>query len=220
MAAGDMRVRVWDLPVRLFHWGIVALVIAAWATQYVNRMGAHRICGYSVFAALLFRLIWGFVGSDTARFSHFLRSPAAALARLRYFTRLDTGEEIGHNAAGGWMVILMLVLLAIQVGTGLCATNDVDFAGPFSDWVGQDCSDTLTTVHSWNFTVIEAAIAVHVLAVIAYHVVRRQNLVGPMITGVKRMRVPPRTPRMASAWLALAVAASAGIVVGFVVTWP
>jgi cytochrome b len=219
MLERETTVRVWDLPIRLFHWGIVVGVFTSWLTQYENWMQAHEICGYSIFAALLFRLSWGLIGSDTARFRNFLRSPLAGIEHLRHFRRCEPDREVGHNAAGGWMVLVILLLLAIQVGSGLCANNQVDFQGPLADRVGQDWSDFLSSVHAANFTAIEVAVLLHVAAVLAYALVKGQNLVRPMVTGVKRLPAGTRAPRLASSALALLLVAISGGIVAFVVTW-
>ncbi len=180
-------------------------------------MSAHFVAGYTMFAALLFRLVWGFIGSDTARFRRFLKSPLAAWTHLMAFRRREPDREIGHNAAGGWMVLVMLLLLAVQVGTGLCANNDVDVQGPLAERVGGDWSDWLTHVHALTFTAIEAAVVLHVAAVLAYMLVKRHDLVRPMITGRKRMAEVSKPPRMRSPLLAVAVLALAGGVVAIVV---
>ena len=126
------RIKVWDLPVRLFHWSIVALIAAAWVTQEVNMMDWHVWCGYAILTLLLFRLIWGFVGSDTSRFSAFLRSPMAAVRHLSHFTQRGPDNEIGHNAAGGWMVLVLLAQPARSVQTAGCA-----LVSPWSEPAGK-----------------------------------------------------------------------------------
>ena len=105
--------KVWDLPVRLFHWAIVVLIFFAWGTQEWNHMEWHVWVGYTILTLLLFRLVWGFIGSDTARFVRFLRSPLAALRHLAHLRRREPDREIGHNAAGGWMVLVMLALIGV-----------------------------------------------------------------------------------------------------------
>lgn len=126
-------IRVWDAPTRLFHWAIVLLLCTSWVTQHENWMSLHFLSGYSMLTLLLFRLLWGFIGSDTARFSHFLHSPFAALRHLARLHRREPDIEIGHNAAGGWMVLLLFALLAVQVATGLCANDDGNNQGPLAD---------------------------------------------------------------------------------------
>ena len=217
MRETDFRVRVWDGPIRLFHWGVVALVFTSWLTQHENWMRAHMIAGYTMFAALLFRFAWGTIGSDTARFRSFLRSPLAAFAHLRRFARREPDREIGHNAAGGWMVLVMLLLLGIQVGTGLCANDQIEAYGPLAERVGQDWSDRLSQVHAANFIAIEVAVLLHVVAVFAFMVLKGQNLIRPMITGFKRLPAGIRPPRMRNSLLALAVVMVSGGIVAAVV---
>jgi cytochrome b len=214
-----LTTKVWDAPIRLFHWGIVVLIAVSWVSQEMNWMEIHFLSGYTMFAALLFRVGWGVVGSDTARFSRFLRSPVAALRHLAGLRRREPDTEIGHNAAGGWMVLLMLVLLTVQVGTGLCANDDIASEGPFSRAVGKDWSDWLSHVHSVNFTLIEIAIVAHLLAILAYAVIKRHNLVWPMITGRKRLPGAVQAPRMASPGLAAAVFVVAACCVWVVVRY-
>jgi cytochrome b len=214
------RIKVWDLPVRLFHWVLVALILAAWVTQYLDRMNLHVWIGEGILTLLLFRVVWGFVGSDTARFSRFLRSPVAALRHLAHLRRREPDREMGHNAAGGWMVLMMLALIGVQVGTGLCA-NDLDDGGdtegPLMHLVGKDRSDWLTHIHYLNFKAIEAVIVLHVLAIVAYAVLKRQNLVGPMLTGTKLMQADAVAPRVVNPlWALVVLAVSFGAVVWLV----
>ncbi len=211
--------KVWDAPTRLFHWLIVVLVFASWLTAHEGWMDWHLRSGYSIFALLLFRLVWGVVGSDTARFSRFLRSPWSVVRQLARFHRRDPDDQIGHNAAGGWMVLLMLALLALQVATGLCANDDVATEGPFAETVGKDTSDWLTHIHVLNFKAIELVIVLHVCAVLAYAAVKRHNLILPMITGRKRLAGSVYPPRIASPLLAVAILGAAAAIVIFVVSW-
>ncbi len=211
--------RVWDAPTRLFHWAVVMLVCASWVTQHENWMDQHVVCGFAMTTLLLFRLIWGFVGSDTARFTRFLKSPAAALQHLARLYRGEPDHEIGHNAAGGWMVLVMLGLLCVQAGTGLCANDEVSTEGPLAELVGPGNSDWLSHIHAVNFRLIEAAIALHVLAILAYRVLRGHRLVAPMVTGNKRLPDTLPIPRMASTAKAAAALCVAAALVAFVVIW-
>ena len=205
-------IKVWDLPVRLFHWLIVVLIAAAWATQELGLMDWHMRVGWTILTLLLFRLMWGFVGSDTARFSNFLRSPLAAFRHLARLRQREADREIGHNAAGGWMVLAMLVLIGVQGGTGLFANDDSDVEGPLVHLVGKSRSDWLSHIHSINFNLIEAVIVLHVLAILAYAVLKRQNLVRPMVTGTKQLPDDAAAPRLVNpAWALLVLAIAAGI---------
>jgi cytochrome b len=212
-----LPIRVWDAPTRLFHWAIVVLIGVSWLSESLGWMTIHFVSGYSIIALLLFRLIWGFVGSETSRFSRFLKSPVAALRQLAHLHRREPDTEIGHNAAGGWMVLLMLVLLAVQAGTGLCANDDGATEGPLFNYVGKAWSDWLSHVHSINFTLIQIAVVLHVLAIVAYAVLKRHDLVRPMLTGEKYLPMGTQGPVLARPWLALVVFAIAVAVVGTVI---
>ncbi len=217
-----LPIRVWDAPIRISHWGIAALVPASWLSAEYGWMQVHLVAGYTMLAVLLFRLAWGFIGSDTARFSAFVASPAAALLHLRHMTRREADTQIGHNAAGGWMVLLLLALLALQAGSGLFANtfDDYDVNGPLADLVSRTDSDWLSQVHSFNFNLILAAIVLHVLAVLSYCVLKRQDLVSPMVTGKKRMHVALPPPRMRSSLLAALIFLCAAGLVAVVATRP
>jgi cytochrome b len=214
-----LPVRVWDAPTRLFHWAIVALVCVSWLAESANWMSLHFLSGYSVLAALLFRSAWGLVGSDTARFSHFLKSPWAAFHHLSRLHQREPDTEVGHNAVGGWMVLLMLTLLAVQVVTGLCANDDIAREGPLAKYVGKSWSDWLSVVHGINFTLIQIAVVLHVLAIVTYAALKRHDLVRPMITGTKQLPAAMSGPRIAHPMLAVVVFAIAVGVVGLMANW-
>ena len=216
MNESKVPMHVWDAPTRLFHWAIVVLVCVSWQSERLNWMDLHFLSGYAVLAALLFRLMWGFVGSDTARFANFLQSPWAAFHHLSRLHRREPDTEIGHNAAGGWMVLVMLALLAVQVGTGLCANDDIEREGPLAKYVGKDWSDWLSGIHGVNFTLIQIAVVLHVLAIVAYAVLKRHDLVRPMITGRKQLPASVPGPRIAHPVLALVLFAVAVGVAGLV----
>ena len=137
------------------------------------------------------------------------------LLRLR---AREPDTQIGHNPAGGWMVLLMLVLLSVQVAAGLCANDGGATEGPLAKYVGARWSDRLSLVHEINFKLILVAIALHLAAILVYAYVKRQNLVRPMLTGKKRLPAAMRAPRMASPLLALAVLVVAAAASAFVAT--
>ena len=222
--AGQPRVKVWDAPTRLFHAAIVLLIASSYVTiKYASGANValltnlHKLSGYAMLTLLLFRLAWGFVGSETSRFGHFLRNPLDGLRHLRQFGRREVDDQVGHNAAGGWMVLVLLVTLGVQAVSGLFTFDDVP-EGPLGGTVNETTAYWLTAMHKANFNIILALIALHVLAVAAYAVVKRQNLVRPMITGRKRLPRSTREPRMASPLLALLLVLLAGCLVWAVVT--
>ena len=219
-----LSMKVWDAPTRLFHWAIVLLIAASYFTikfasgsNVALMSNLHKLSGYTILSLLLFRLAWGFVGSETSRFSQFLRNPLEGLRHLRQFGRREPDDQVGHNAAGGWMVLVLLVTLGIQAVTGLFTFDDVP-EGPLGGLVSEKTAYWLTSVHAANFNVILALIVLHVLAVTAYAVVKRQNLLRPMITGRKRLPGATRQPRMASPLLALLLVLLSGCIVWVVVT--
>ena len=203
-----LLMKVWDAPTRLFHWAVVLLVIGSYVTNRLDWMGWHMLLGYVMLTLLLFRLAWGFIGSDTSRFSRFLTNPVEGLRHLGQFARREPDTEIGHNAAGGWMVLLMLLALFVQVGTGLFSNDDVSVNGPLRHLVSKATSNTLSSIHAVNFYVLLGLIALHIVAILAYAVVKRQDLVRPMVTGKKRLPAATRQPRLASP-------AVAAVVLGF-----
>jgi cytochrome b len=213
-----LSMRVWDAPTRLFHWAIVLLVATSYVSIQKSWMQVHFLSGYAMLTLLLFRVAWGFIGSDTSRFGRFLKSPAAVVRSLAKFGRRETDDQIGHNAAGGWMVLVMLVLLAVQAGTGLFSNDDVLVDGPLRHLITKARSDQISAIHSFNFNLLLGVIGLHVLAILAYAVVKRQNLLRPMITGRKRLPGATRQPRMASPLLALALVVLAGCLVWVLVT--
>jgi cytochrome b len=185
-------VKVWDAPTRLFHWSIVALVAISWISADQGYMQVHLVSGISLLILLLFRIIWGVIGSTTARFTNFVSSPKAVLAYIL------PGEGAkphyaGHNPAGGLMVLTLIGILLLQVTTGLFANDGVAFSGPLALMISSDISDYITMLHGYLFYAILALIWMHVVAVFFYFFVKRENLVIPMFTGFKRRHHLPDT---------------------------
>ncbi len=214
MAEGRLQaVKVWDPWIRLVHWSIVILIGVSYFSIQAGNMRLHFLSGYAVLALVLFRIAWGLVGSDTARFRRFLRSPLAALEHLRHFTRAEDDREIGHNAAGGWMVLVLLGLLLAQPLTGLFADTGYGDYGPLAKAVAGETSDRLTGLHHALFNWILAAAALHVSAVAAYALLKGHDLVRPMVTGSKSLPAGTEPPRMGSPALAAALLGAAALVV-------
>jgi cytochrome b len=192
------RVRVWDGPTRLFHWAIVILVVAAYATWQLNWMDWHTRCGYAVLALALFRVLWGFFGSETARFARFLAAPRAAARHLLHAFHREPDRQVGHNAAGGWMVLLFVLLLLGEALSGLYVANDVADEGPLTELTPAPVANAITALHSILWNALLAAVALHLLAILIYAAAKGQNLLRPMITGCKLLPADVRPPRMAN----------------------
>ena len=218
MSGIRLSIRIWDLPIRLFHWAIVVLLIVCWVSEREFWMRLHFIAGYALLSLLLFRLAWGFVGSDTARFNRFLASPARVLAQLSRLRRRESDTELGHNAAGGWMVLVLLALLAAESISGLFARDDDVSEGPLAHLLAGGGTDASSTMHATCWDLILAAVALHLLAIAAYWALKGQNLLRPMLTGKKRLPAATRQPRMADPLLAFVILAGAVALVTVVVT--
>ncbi|POZ61585.1 cytochrome b/b6 domain-containing protein [Chromobacterium alticapitis] len=202
----SQQVKVWDAPTRLFHWTLVILFGAMWycAEQGGEWLQYHIYCGVALASLLVFRLIWGLVGSQTARFSNFVRGPRAVARYVR--GELPEHEAPGHNPLGGWMVVAMLLALCAQVLTGLFSA-DVDsylYDGPLAKHIG-GMAESVTGAHKLLFNGLLGLVALHIAAIVVYRVVKKQNLVRPMLTGYKRMA--GEKPRLHFSHGALALAA-------------
>ena len=176
--------KVWDLPTRLFHWSILAVVGFCWWTAETGRMEWHYRSGMVALQLVAFRLIWGFIGSRTARFSAFLRGPGAVLAYLR--RPADAPHEAGHNPLGALSVVAMLLALVTQIATGLFSVDvDGNVSGPLSHLVDFDLGRAAAAIHHVSFTALQMLVVLHVLAIGVYRL-RGRHLVLPMITGRDR----------------------------------
>jgi cytochrome b len=209
---------VWDLPLRLFHWLFALSILACWGTAKLGFtwMKWHLRLGYWVMGLLVFRLIWGFVGPKHARFSSFLKGPGPV---LRYAGSLigrgESRHSVGHNPLGALMVVLMLLLVAVQAGTGLFTTDDIAWAGPYYGSVSDALAKQLTALHDLNFNFIWAAIGLHLAAILYYTVGKKESLVPPMVSGWKRAEWVPDGQAIANSelWKAAIVIAASGAVV-------
>ncbi|MGH8261680.1 MAG: cytochrome b/b6 domain-containing protein [Steroidobacteraceae bacterium] len=217
IGAGERRL-VWDLPLRAFHWLFAASILASWGTAKLGFtwMQWHIRLGYWMMGLILFRVIWGFIGPRHARFASFLKGPRSILRYGRGFVGLDEPvESVGHNPLGGLMVIIMLLLVTFQVSTGLFATDDIAWTGPFNPAVSNATAEYLTGLHHLNFNLIWAAIALHIGAIAYYAFIKRRNLVPAMLHGWKPAEAVPAEDAIASSelWKALLVMiVAAGIV--------
>ncbi|MCA3419346.1 MAG: cytochrome b/b6 domain-containing protein [Roseomonas sp.] len=217
MSAPTTRIRIWDRPVRLFHWTLILLVALSFASAKSGAWGLHYVSGYAILTLVLFRILWGFFGSENARFAHFLKSPLAALRQVARFPRREADRETGHNPAGGWMVALLLALLLAQALSGLFANHDPGFRysqhGPLAFSVSTAMSETASILHLAVQHYLLASIALHVLAIMLYKLVKGHELVMPMLTGEKLLTEGTKPPRLAPGRIALGLLVIAGAAV-------
>ncbi|MGY3581688.1 cytochrome b [Bradyrhizobium sp. USDA 4341] len=211
--------QVWDLPVRIFHWCLVLAFLAAFVT---NRLGVayfkyHVWSGYAVLTLVSFRIVWGFVGARHALFKNFLRGPREILAHARSMFSPSAPHYAGHNPLGALMVVALLLGAAAQAVLGLFSNDEIFNVGPLYGLVTKDLSLMLTSLHRRLFYLLAAAIAIHVLAVIAHKIFKDENLIRAMITGRKPLRLVAAEEAISSSrlWIAAPLAL---IVIG-VLAW-
>jgi cytochrome b len=210
-------VQVWDAPVRLFHWLLVLLVATSFTTGKLGGswLAWHFRSGYCILTLVLFRIVWGVVGSRTARFSDFIHGPARILSHARSLRAAGTAATPGHNPLGGLMVLLLLALLLAQATTGLFADDDAGTRAPLADKVSDSVVSLLTAIHKVNVNILLACVAVHVCAALFYFLVKKENLVRPMFTGRKLLPDESEAPVLASSRIALLI----GMVAAAFVAW-
>jgi cytochrome b len=202
--------RIWDAPTRAFHWLLVILIAASWGTAKLSDtlMGWHLLLGDFTLGLIVFRILWAIVGTRHARIWNFLRGPVETLRYARSLVRGHV-ETPGHNPMGGWMVLVMLALIAFQVATGLFANDEIAYSGPWSHAVSRHLVKTLTAWHTVNVNLIIAAIALHLIAIAIYRFGFKTDLVGPMITGRKsETRVDADAAIAGTPWLRFLVVAT------------
>jgi cytochrome b len=199
-----VKVAIWDLPTRLFHWLLASLIAFSWWSAEYHYDDLHIWSGLAVLTLLIFRLLWGFVGSSTARFASFVHGPKAVFGYLR-----GEWRGIGHNPLGALSVVALLLLVAAQVGLGLVASDeDGIMQGPLAQLVSIDSSDSARELHEQLFNVLLAFIALHVAAILFYRL-RGKRLVKPMITGRGEVEPGVEPMRPAKWWVALLCLAAA-----------
>jgi len=179
-------IKVWDPMVRIFHWGLVAMFIIAYATED-ELMTVHAYAGYTIIGLLAFRLVWGFIGTPHARFSDFVRPPREAIAYVKDMAALRARRYLGHNPAGGLMILALLLSLLLTTLTGLAAYG-VEGSGPLAaglSGAGEFAEEAFEEIHEFfaNFTLL--LVGIHVAGVILGGILHGENLVRAMFTGRK-----------------------------------
>ena len=178
-------IRVWDLPIRLFHWLLVLCIVGSLISVNLggNAIQWHAYFGYSVLTLLIFRIVWGFVGSTHARFASFFPTKKSILDYLSG----SSPRVLGHNPIGALSVFALLFVLSVQVFTGLFVDDEVSFQGPLAKYVSGSISSLLSEVHEGNQVVILTLIAIHIAAIIFYKKFKGEDLIKPMISGDKEI---------------------------------
>lgn len=186
------RQLVWDLPLRVCHWALAVAVAGSFVTHEIGTTAFtwHVWFGYATVVLVVFRILWGIVGPEHARFGDFVRGPRAAWTYARALFGGPKAHVAGHNPLGGWMVLLMLALLLVQSVAGLFANDEIINAGPLYGYVDSATSDSISRWHRELSDWILVAVGLHVAAALFYLLVRRENLIGALVSGYKR-GLPP-----------------------------
>lgn len=214
--AGEKPVPLWDLPTRLFHWLLVLLFPLAWWTASESHYRWHERIGLFLIGLLLFRLLWGFWGSQASRFASFLRGPGAVLRYLRGGGS-DAGsspplpQANGHNPLGGWYIALVLLLLLLQALSGLFNSDDILFDGPLHHLASNEWQDRFGLMHEWLFDAVLVLAGLHILAVAYHQFARREPLLQAMVRGAAPGRTGERAP--VSLWRAVLFAGLTGLLI-------
>lgn len=206
---------VWDLPVRLFHWALVALVGFSWWSGEQGEMWLkyHFWSGYAILTLVIFRVLWGFWGSHYARFTQFLRGPRTVFKTLPALFSPRAMPVLGHNPVAGWMVLALLLVLLVQTATGLFANDDIMWEGPLYPLVSKALSDRLTGIHEFNFGVLGGLVGIHIAAILWHRLRKGERLVSAMLTGYQPHPSAVPVPAWVSRWRALALLICAALMV-------
>ena len=196
---------IWDLPSRLFHWALVCCLAGSWITAEAGFEWTEWpfMLGYTSLGLIAFRIIWGLVGTRHARFGSFIKSPGATIASVRELFTRKPSTDAGHTPIGGWSVVLMLTLVAVQTGTGLFISDDIFYAGPYNPAVTSATAGTLAEIHHLNFNLLQTVVVLHLVAIAWYRWGKGTNLVTPMFSGRKHSVDPGEAIASSLFWRAL-----------------
>lgn len=226
-ARAAVPVRVWDLPLRLFHWLLVLCLIGSFVTVKAGWMDWHFRFGYTALTLITFRVLWGIVGPRYARFASFIFSPAGVIAYLR--STANAPRTLGHSPLGALSVFALLAIVGVQASAGLFTSDDIASEGPLARLVSSAFVERASWLHHTNEWIILGLVSLHLTAILFYRLFRRQSLVKPMVIGDRLVAPDPGYPHpaalaakddAAARLRALAAVAVAIAVVTIIVNWP
>ncbi|MGB1201530.1 MAG: cytochrome b/b6 domain-containing protein [Cognaticolwellia aestuarii] len=208
---------IWDLPLRIFHWLLVLSIGASWYTsdQDNGLIEYHLLVGYFALGLIVFRILWGFLGTTHSKFIHFFPSLKKIIAYIQSFKQADPVHYAGHNPLGSLMVFFMLITILLQAVSGLFMDDDIFTTGPYSGSINSSVESVLVYIHRNGFNLILAAIALHISAVIFYERVKKQALISAIITGKKSARMVNKKDSISHSKIGLAILISI-VVAGFI----
>lgn len=215
------RIPTWDLPTRLFHWTLAALILCAYLSYKFGdiTMTWHKWNGYAILTLCLYRLFWGLFGSSTARFSDFVKGPRTVFAYLKSLHSKTPEKYHGHNPVGALMVLALLCLILIQGSMGLFTSDDILVEGPLVYLASAKWVSLAGTIHRIGFWVIAGFAAIHVLAALFYLFFKKENLIKTMISGQKQAETVPQHSRLVAKpiWQAIGYLCLSALLIGFTV---
>ena len=207
---------IWDLPLRLFHWLFAIAILASWYTseQEGELIDLHMQLGYFILGLVIFRILWGFLGSKHSRFAEFFPTPSRITQHLK---AEQSPQYAGHNPLGSLMVFLMITLILLQAVSGLFINDDIFSSGPYYGQFGEEFGKVMSFIHHNAFDIMMFAIGLHILAMVYYRVQKKTDLVTPMITGKKSIESinPSDEIPNSKVWLAIIV----GLLVALFIYW-
>ena len=181
------KIKIWDIYIRVFHWLLLICILVSFISFRLDEMDIHFISGHCVLALMIFRVIWGVLGSRTALFHSFIKGPGTVLNYLQNPNSDKFKGMIGHSPIAALSVIAMLVVISVQVGTGLISDDEILLQGPLAQYVSGDLSYQATTYHGINAKLIIGLIVLHLAAIAFYRFIKKDDIVKPMVTGQKRV---------------------------------
>lgn len=197
---------IWDLPLRVFHWGLLVSVAGSMASGINGDMFWHEKLGLNVLGLLVFRIIWGFVGSHHARFHNFIRAPKAVIAYIKSIGAGDRTHQPGHSPTGGYATMVILGVMLVMSVTGAMSRDDIFYDGPLVPYVG-GFADDATTLHRLGEKFVFLTIALHLLALLFYRFMLKIKLVPAMVNGGTSKGITPISRRHQAAGFLLMVIA-------------
>jgi cytochrome b len=186
------KIQIWDFPIRLFHWLLVVTIALSYLSIEIGGTWAdwHARLGALALGLIIFRVLWGFWGNQQARFSQFFPTPS----RLTQYFK-GQWQGVGHSPLGGLAVFALLALTGVVVVTGLFANDDITLFGPLYPLINQSLSDWMTGIHTIAFNALLTVIVLHLLAIAFYWLVKKNNLIKPMLTGEKEIPIAHESQR-------------------------
>ena len=185
--------KIWDLPLRLFHWLFAISVIGSIISGKLGNWDFHERFGLTILGLLAFRFFWGFFGSETAQFKNFLKGPVSVLQNVKAMMKRQVGPEKGHSALGGWATMALLFVPTYLVSTGLFSTDGTLFDGPFAHLVSFDRAEEMADLHHIGEKFLFLVLFLHFSAMAIYYFWLKKNLIPPMITGSDKQAVPVKS---------------------------